>query len=96
MKMVGQVVFVGDSHELRVNDPVVVFENLRVVCDYSEAGMWASSLAKEVGKAMKLADALELFGDDNEVVAWECMIARFFKENNIRTIKDLKRFIQSS
>ena len=87
-----RVWFFGDSRELRLEDPVLVFVEEGVVCDFTECGAYIAS--KHVAHGHKplevpLKEVFNLFDLATPVHAENNGIAHLFEEYNIRTLQDL-------
>jgi len=88
-----KIVFYGDS-ELYLEQPLISFEysDRIVMCDFTECGLWvASGLSKDrVYRVKPLSEYLSEYDENLPIESENCGIARFFKENKIKTLKDLK------
>ena len=94
------IVFFGDGH-LTPNEPLILVKNDSVVCDYSECGMYIAEkhlkyyggiprftrLNKFISSFIGKYDLSEI-----RVIAYNNGIATFFREHNIRTLKDLAEY----
>jgi hypothetical protein len=90
-----KIKFFGDG-ELSAENPIIYFPKNKVICNFSECGLYITSkyitiekpkytnLKRIVKLLSKIynADNVELYADNNG-------IAKFFEKNNIKTLKDL-------
>jgi len=90
-----KLLFFGDS-ELSAKEPIIYFPINKVVCDYSDCGLYVASKYAEKHKPIytnlqKLIKVLSDFYDTEtiELFAYNNGIAKFFNENNLKTLNDL-------
>ena len=89
-----RLVFFGDGClGMGRDEPVIFFPKSRVVCDYSECGLYIASkhLNREKPARVKLGAVVEQVNANTKVTAWNNGIAIFFAENNIKTVSDLAK-----
>jgi hypothetical protein len=83
--------FFGDSTQISTNEPIIYFPSAKVVCDYSECGLYIANKHMSVDKPMEitLSELVKMFPDETVIEAENNGIANFFRINNIKTLKDL-------
>ena len=82
--------FFGDS-VLSVNDSIIYFPSAKVVCDYSECGLYIANKHMDIDNPIEttLEAVIKMFDPETIIEAENNGIARFFERNNIKTLKDL-------
>lgn len=93
--MENKVRFFGDTRTPWKDLPVAVFREIKTITDFTECGLWVGSgLARKYKyEVIKLSEALNLFEDNFEIESSNNGFAKFFTENNIKTIADFKRYL---
>jgi len=85
--------FFGDSR-LDESSVVLYFEKSKVITDYTECGIYVSSKFRKEEEPVicNLYELILSLPPEEEVVAENNGISRFFSENNIKTIGDLVKY----
>ena len=88
------IYFYGDAEPFP-EEVVIHFPTERVVCDYTECGMYIASkhvrIRKVKGVRTTLKDLLNTLEDETPVEAWNNGIVAYFRRYRIKTVGDLKR-----
>ena len=87
--------FFGDAYGFSLTENVLYFPRNKVVCDFTECGMYiANKHAKhEKPQEINIMQLLYRLPWDTKVKAHNNGIARFFEDHDIKTVRDLIRAI---